>query len=105
MGEEPAASRMTASPDPPMPGSFAQPRAQAALAERPGALLRLLEAARKNLLLYLPGHPQVALSLQEFHGGLAVILKSRGIVRFDIYEAAFFLRNRILLEESSTTPS
>ena len=95
---------MTASPDPPMPGSFAHPRAQAALAERPGALLRLLEAARKNLLLYLPGHPQVALSLQEFHGGLGVILKSRGSVRFDVYEDAFFLGNRILLEESLQTP-
>src|SRR3989442_9816130 len=95
---------MTASPDPPMAGSFGHPRAEAALAERPGALLRLLEAAGKNLLLYLPGHPQVGASLHEFHAGLGVILKSRGSVRCDIYEDAFFLGNRILLEESLQTP-
>src|SRR3989442_3975793 len=104
LGAASAASRMTASRDPPMAGSFGHPRAQAALVEGPGALLRLLKAPRKNLLLYLPGHPQVALSLHEFHAGLGVILKSRGSVRFDIYEDAFFLGNRILLEESLQTP-
>lgn len=76
------------------------PLAPAVSAERPGALLRLVEAARKNVVLYLPGHPQVAQSLNELHAGLSIVLKSRPSVRFDIYEDAFFWGNRILLEES-----
>jgi putative nucleotidyltransferase with HDIG domain len=69
-------------------------------AERPGTVLRLLEAARKTVVLYLPGHPQVAQALDNLQAGLSTILKSRQSVRFDVYEDAFFLGNRILLEES-----
>lgn len=89
---------MTHFPTPPTLFSF--PLTQAISADRPGALLRLLEAARKNALLYQPGHPQVAQSLHEFHAGLNVVLKARPSVRFDVYEDAFFLGDRILLEES-----
>lgn len=51
-------------------------------------------------MLYLPGHPQVAQSLNELHAGLSTVLKLRHSLRFDIYEDAFFWGNRILLEES-----
>jgi putative nucleotidyltransferase with HDIG domain len=80
--------------------SFGYAFTQTISAERPGAILRLLEAARKNALLYQPGHSQVTQSLNEFHAGLSVVLKTRPSVRFDVYEDAFFLGNRILLEES-----
>ena len=89
---------MTHFPTPPTLFSFAL--TQTVSADRPGALLRLLEAARKNALLYMPGHPQVAQSLHEFHAGLSVVLKARPSVHFDVYEDAFFLGDRILLEES-----
>ena len=89
---------MTHFPSPPTLFSF--PLSQTISADRPGTVLRLLEAARKNALLYLPGHPQVAQSIHEFHGGLSVILKARPSVHFDVYEDAFFLGDRILLEES-----
>src|SRR6266849_1066681 len=89
---------MTHFPTPPMLFSF--PLTQTISPDRPGALLRLLEAARKNALLYLPGHPVVTQSLHEFHAGLSVVLKTRPSVRFDVYEDAFFLGDRILLEES-----
>lgn len=69
-------------------------------ADRPGGLLRLLEGARKNALLYQPGHPQVAQSLAALHTALTAVLASRPAVRFEIYEDAFFLDSRILLEES-----
>ncbi len=84
----------------PMTTAFGYAFTQAISAERPGALLRLLEAARKNALLYQPGHSQVTQSLNEFHAGLTMVLKTRPAVRFDVYEDAFFLGNRILLEES-----
>lgn len=89
---------MTHFPTPPMLFSF--PLTQTISPDRPGALLRLLEAARKNALLYLPGHPLATQSLHEFHAGLSVVLKARPSVRFDVYEDAFFLGDRILLEES-----
>lgn len=69
-------------------------------ADRPGGLLRRLEGARKNALLYLPSHPQVTQSLNDFHAALSTILTTRPAIRFEIYEDAFFLDNRILLEES-----
>lgn len=89
---------MMHSPTPPTLFSF--PLTQTISADRPGALLRLLEAARKNALLYSPGHPLVTQSLHDFHAGLTVVLKARPSVRFDVYEDAFFLGDRILLEES-----
>ncbi len=89
---------MTHFPTPPTLFSF--PLTQTISADRPGALLRLLEAARKNAVLYQRGHPLVAQSLHEFHAGLGVVLKARPSVRFDVYEDAFFLGDRILLEES-----
>jgi putative nucleotidyltransferase with HDIG domain len=89
---------MTHFPTPPTLFSF--PLTQTISPDRPGALLRLLEAARKNALLYLRGHPIVTQSLHEFHAGLSVVLKTRPSVRFDVYEDAFFLGDRILLEES-----
>ncbi len=89
---------MTHFPTPPTLFNF--PLTQTISPDRPGALLRLLEAARKNALLYLRGHPIVTQSLHEFHAGLSVVLKTRPSVRFDVYEDAFFLGDRILLEES-----
>lgn len=85
---------------PTAPTLFSFPLTQTVSADRPGSLLRLLEAARKNALLYMPGHPQVAQSLHDFHTGLSVVLKARPSVHFDVYEDAFFLGDRILLEES-----
>jgi putative nucleotidyltransferase with HDIG domain len=89
---------MTHSPAPTTPFGF--PLTQTISADRPGVLLRLLDAARKNTVLYQIGHPQVAQSLNELQAGLSVILKARPSVRFDVFEDAFFLGNRILLEES-----
>ncbi len=91
---------MTASPVPSASGSPGYARIPAISTERPGALVRMLDAARRNVLLYPSGHPQIAQALNEFHAGVSAVLKARQSVRFDIYEDAFFLGNRILLEES-----
>jgi putative nucleotidyltransferase with HDIG domain len=72
-------------------------------AEHPGALLRLVETARKNLLLYPAGHPQTSTALRALSEGLTGVLTEQPSIRFDIYESAFFHHNRLLLEESLHT--
>jgi putative nucleotidyltransferase with HDIG domain len=72
-------------------------------AQQPGALLRLVETARKNLLLYPSGHPQASTALRALSEGLTDVLAEQPSIRFDIYENAFFYHNRLLLEESLHT--
>lgn len=91
---------MSASAVPGRSGLFRVPQVPQVHPDRPGGLLRLLEAARKNVILYLPGHPQVTQTLADLHAAATLVLAPRPGVRFDIYEDAFFLDNRLLLEES-----
>ena len=76
------------------------PGGKRARARRPGEILSAISRTRRTAALFGIDHPIVMETVVEAHEVIAQLLATRLSLRFSIYEDAFFVENRVLLEES-----